>query len=154
MATILSSCSTRSIGDLPMPAVSLPRRSFLATAAGSLAAVPFAAYADPATGGNPRPRPDERAPMPQRFPIKAIASANGLEATRRACELIRRGHDPLDAVIAGVGLVEDDPDDLTVGYGGLPNEDGVVELDAAVMHGPTHRAGGVASLQKIRHPAQ
>ncbi|MEX0718147.1 MAG: N(4)-(beta-N-acetylglucosaminyl)-L-asparaginase [Planctomycetaceae bacterium] len=137
-----------------MPVSQLPRRSFLAAAAGSLAAVRFAAYAGPSTG-EAQPRPDdERPPMPQRFPIKAIASANGLEATRRACELIRNGGDPLDAVIAGVGLVEDDPDDLTVGYGGLPNEDGVVELDAAVMHGPTHRAGGVASLQKIRHPAQ
>ncbi len=58
----------------------------------------------------------------------------------------------LDAVIAGVSLVEDDPSDLTVGYGGLPNEDGIVELDAAVMHGPTHRAGAVAALQGYRHP--
>ena len=66
---------------------------------------------------------------------------------------MQAGIDPLDAVIAGVSLVEDDPSDLTVGYGGLPNEDGVVELDAAVMHGPTHRAGAVAALQGYRHPA-
>ena len=51
-------------------------------------------------------------------------------------------------------LVEDDPDELTVGYGGLPNEAGEVELDAAVMHGPSHRAGGVAGLKRVRHAAR
>ena len=64
------------------------------------------------------------------------------------------GTDTLDACIAGVTLVEDDPEELTVGYGGLPNEAGIVELDAAVMHGPTHRAGAVAALRNIRHPTQ
>lgn len=83
-----------------------------------------------------------------------IASANGLQAVTRAMALIREGADALDAVIAGVNLVEDDPNDVTVGYGGLPNEDGVVELDAAVMHGPTHRAGAVASLRNIRNPSR
>ncbi len=57
-------------------------------------------------------------------------------------------------MIAGIETVEDDPSELTVGYGGLPNEDGVVELDAAVMHGPTHRAGAVASVQGLRHVSQ
>jgi N4-(beta-N-acetylglucosaminyl)-L-asparaginase len=68
--------------------------------------------------------------------------------------MLSQGSDALDAVVAGVTLVEDDPEDTSVGYGGLPNEAGVVELDAAVMHGPTHRAGGVAALQRIRHPAR
>lgn len=85
--------------------------------------------------------------------IKVVSSANGLEATRKAYEMILAGSDPADAVVAGVGIVEDDPNDTSVGYGGLPNERGIVELDAAVMHGPTHRAGAVASLQNIRHPA-
>jgi N4-(beta-N-acetylglucosaminyl)-L-asparaginase len=83
-----------------------------------------------------------------------VSSANGLAATRRAYELLTAGADPLDAVVAGVTLVEDDLEDLTVGYGGLPNEEGVVELDAAVMHGPTHRAGAVAGLQNVRHAAR
>jgi len=69
-------------------------------------------------------------------------------------ELLREGADPLAAAIAGVNLVEDDPNDHSVGYGGLPNEDGVVELDAAVMHGPTHSAGAVAALQRIRNPSR
>ena len=50
-----------------------------------------------------------------------------------------------------INLVEDDPEEHTVGYGGLPNEEGVVELDACVMHGPTYKAGAVAALQNIRH---
>lgn len=88
------------------------------------------------------------------FPLKVIASHNGLAATRTAFELLQSGQDPLDAVIAGVMQVEDDPADTSVGYGGLPNEEGIVELDAAVMHGPTHRAGSVAALQNIRHPSR
>lgn len=86
--------------------------------------------------------------------VRTISSANGLEATRVAYEKIVAGADVLDGVVAGVTIVEDDPEDTTVGYGGLPNEDGVVELDAAVMHGPTHRAGSVASLRNIKNPAQ
>lgn len=83
-----------------------------------------------------------------------IASANGLRATAKAMEMIRNGADTLDAVVSGVAIVEDDPKDMSVGYGGLPNEDGVVELDASVMHGPTKRAGAVAALQRIKNPAQ
>src|SRR5438874_13785335 len=80
-----------------------------------------------------------------------VSSANGLRATERAMEMIRAGADTLDAVIAGVNIVEDDPKDMTVGYGGLPNEEGDVELDASVMHGPTKRAGAVASLRHIKN---
>ncbi len=83
-----------------------------------------------------------------------IASANGLQATAKAMELLRKGTDTLDAVIAGVNIVEDDPNDTTVGYGGLPNEDGVVELDSCVMHGPTGRGAGVASLCNIKNPSR
>lgn len=83
-----------------------------------------------------------------------VASGNGLRAVEKAMEMIRSGADALDAVIAGVNIVEDDPKDHSVGYGGLPNEEGVVELDAAVMHGPTHQGGGVASLRNIRNPSR
>jgi len=84
----------------------------------------------------------------------SIASANGLEATRKAVELIRGGADTLDAAIAGVNIVENDPQDDSVGYGGLPNEDGVVELDSCVMHGPTMRGAGVAALRNIKNPSK
>jgi len=93
------------------------------------------------------------AAQPQSNPI-AIASANGMQAVTKAMELIRSGVDALDAVVAGVNIVEEDPNDTSVGYGGLPNEDGVVELDAAVMHGPTHRAGAVAALRNIKNPSK
>ncbi len=82
-----------------------------------------------------------------------ISSGNGLPATAKAMEMIRNGADVLDAVISGVNIVENDPDDMSVGYGGLPNEEGVVELDACCMHGPTHNAGSVASIRHIKNPS-
>src|SRR5713101_1396638 len=84
----------------------------------------------------------------------AVSSANGLRAVERAVERMRAGADPLDAAIAGVNLVEDDPNDMTVGYGGVPNEEGVVQLDACVMHGPTARAGAVAALEGVKNPTK
>lgn len=92
--------------------------------------------------------------MAESFPVTAIASANGLAAAARAYELLSGGADTLTAAVEGVTVVEDDPEDLTVGYGGLPNEEGTVELDAGVMHGPTRRAGAVAALQRVRHAAR
>ena len=86
--------------------------------------------------------------------VIAISSGNGIPAVIKAVEMIRSGSDALDAVIAGVNIVEDDPNDTSVGYGGLPNEEGVVELDAAVMHGPTHQAGAVASIRNIKNPSK
>ena len=83
-----------------------------------------------------------------------ISSKNGLRATQRAMDLIQSGSDTLDAVVAGVNLVEEDPTDMSVGYGGLPNEAGVVQLDASVMHGPTRGAGAVAALEGIKTPSR
>ena len=86
--------------------------------------------------------------------ICVIASDNGIRAAEKAIEIIRQGGDPLDAIIAGVNIVEEDPNDTSVGYGGIPNEEGVVELDASVMYGPTHKAGAVASLRNIKTPSK
>jgi len=83
-----------------------------------------------------------------------ISSANGVNALGRGMEILKGGGDTLDAAVAAVTIVEDDPNDDSVGYGGLPNEEGVVELDASVMHGPTRRAGSVASVQKIKNVAR
>lgn len=83
-----------------------------------------------------------------------IASSNGERACAKAMEILKGGGDTLDAVIAGVNINEEDPEDSSVGYGGLPNEEGVVELDASVMHGPTRRCGSVASLRGIKTPSK
>jgi N4-(beta-N-acetylglucosaminyl)-L-asparaginase len=83
-----------------------------------------------------------------------ISSANGLHALGKGMDVLKSGGDTLDAVVAAVTIVEDDPNDDSVGYGGLPNEEGVVELDASVMHGPTRRAGSVASVQRIKNVAR
>src|SRR5947208_1277578 len=114
------------------------RRHFLSVSAATLGAAAVGA-APPRADGGKRP--------------VCVSSANGLRAVEKAMELIRAGADPTDAAIAGVAIVEADPADHTVGYGGIPNEDGIVELDAAVMHGPTHAGGAVASLRNIMHPA-
>lgn len=83
-----------------------------------------------------------------------ISSWNGVPAVSKAAQLMSQGVDPLDAVVAGIQLVEDDPEELSVGFGGLPNEDGVVELDAAIMDGRRHRAAGVAGVRGFRHVAR
>jgi len=79
--------------------------------------------------------------------------AEGMTCVARAYKMILEGADVLDAVIAGVNIVELDPEDTSVGYGGLPNADGVVQLDASVMHGPLKRAGGVACIEGVRTPS-
>ena len=83
-----------------------------------------------------------------------IASSNGLQTCKTAMDLIKSGADTLDAVIAGVNIVELDPKQHGVGYAGLPNEEGVVELDASVMHGPTRRCGAVAGVRGVKTPSK
>ncbi len=90
-----------------------------------------------------------------------ISSANGHEhknggaqtCVERAFAMMTDGKDVLDALIAGVNIVELDPADTSVGYGGLPNAEGVVQLDASCMHGPRKRAGAVACLEGVRTPS-
>ncbi len=78
---------------------------------------------------------------------------NGKRGIEVAYEMLAKGADPLDAIVAGVQVVELDPRDQSVGLGGLPNEEGVVQLDASCMHGPTKRAGAVGALEDIATPA-
>ena len=95
-------------------------------------------------------------------PPVVVSSANGHEyknggprtCVEEAWQRIARGEDVLDALVAGVNIVELDPDEMYVGYGGLPNADGVVQLDSCCMHGPLKRAGGVACLEGVRTPSR
>ena len=90
-----------------------------------------------------------------------VASSNGnrfknggdVTCVQKAYSMITKGEDVLDALIAGVNIVELDPLDDSVGYGGLPNADGVVQLDSSVMHGPRKQAGAVACLEGVRTPS-
>ena len=90
-----------------------------------------------------------------------ISSANGHKyknggsktCVETAFSMMTDGKDVLDALIAGVNIVELDPEDTSVGYGGLPNAEGVVQLDASCMHGPRKRAGAVACIEGIRTPS-
>ena len=80
--------------------------------------------------------------------------AEGMTCVARAFRMLTEGADVLDAIIAGVNIVELDPEETSVGYGGLPNAEGVVQLDASVMHGPLKRAGAVACIEGVRTPSQ
>jgi N4-(beta-N-acetylglucosaminyl)-L-asparaginase len=129
------------------------RREFVKTgAAAGLAAA--AAPADAFSGGAPALVKKASRPV-------VVSSSNGHQfknggdktCVETAFERISKGEDVLDALIAGVNIVELDPADTSVGYGGLPNAEGVVQLDSSVMHGPTKRAGAVACIEGVRTPS-
>src|SRR5437899_6212618 len=90
-----------------------------------------------------------------------ISSSNGnsfkndgnFTCVQKAFTMITQGADVLDAVVAGVNIVELDPADDSVGYGGLPNAEGIVQLDSSVMHGPKKQAGAVAASEGVRTPS-
>lgn len=126
----------------------ITRRDFVRTSAiGGLAA---AAEPAEALGRAPAIRQSSARPV-------IISSANGHEyrnggpvtCVEHAFKLLTGGTDVLDALVAGVNIVELDPEETSVGYGGLPNADGVVQLDACCMHGARKRAGGVAALEGV-----
>lgn len=91
-----------------------------------------------------------------------ISSGNGNQfknggdevCVQRAFRLMTEGNDVLDSLIAGVNIVELDPLDTSVGYGGIPNADGIVQLDSCCMHGPKKWAGGVACLEGVKTPSK
>ncbi len=120
---------------------SLTRRSFLGAAG---AAVAGAALAPSQAMAAPQVlRRSFAAPV-------AVGSDNGFRGVARAVELMMKGADTLDAGVEGVKIQELDPNDHSVGYGGYPNAEGVVQIDASCMHGPTKRAGAVGALEGIR----
>ena len=121
------------------------RRDFIRTSAG--------VGAGAALGALPAPLRGAPAVVRRRVTPTCIASANGLAAVSRAIEELASGASTIDAVVRGVNLVEEDPSDTSVGYGGLPNADGVVQLDSSLMHGPTRGAGAVAALEGIKRPS-
>jgi len=128
------------------------RRDFLSTGAAAAAGLVLPRRAEPAFV-----RVVDRAelrPAPSAAGRPAVvASDNALRGVKVAYDRLVAGSDPLDAAIAAANIQELDPEDQSVGLGGLPNSDGVVQLDASVMHGPSKRAGSVASLEDIATPS-
>lgn len=130
----------------------ISRRDFVisSAAAGIAASTPVTAKAQaPAAKIRPGVKP------------VVIASRNGftmknggdISCVETAFERMAKGEDVLDSLIAGVNIVELDPEDTSVGYGGLPNADGIVQLDSCCMHGPRKQAGGVAAIEGVRTPS-
>jgi N4-(beta-N-acetylglucosaminyl)-L-asparaginase len=113
------------------------RRDFIKTVAGTaaFAALEGRASAPPGTG-----------------PVFLSTWAHGKPANERAAEVFKSGGSLLDAIEKGINVPESDPNVTSVGYGGIPNAEGVVELDAAIMDGARHRAGSVCNLHMIKNP--
>lgn len=122
---------------------SVSRRDFLGQTSAVLAA-----------GALARPIGAPAIILPQATRPASVGSTNSLAGMELAVRLVEGGTDTLDAIVEGVKTVELDPNDDSVGYGGLPNEDGVVQLDASCMHGPSKRAGAVAALEGIKTPSE
>ena len=131
------------------------RRRFLGRAAAGVGAAALGGGLPEVASAGARQQPSPQGGTARRgAPPLSVSSGNGVAAVTKAVQVMAQGGDTLDAVIAGVEIVELDPKDNSVGYGGLPNERGEVELDASVMHGPTRRAGAVASLRGVKTPAK
>jgi N4-(beta-N-acetylglucosaminyl)-L-asparaginase len=135
------------------------RKFFLSALAGGVAASARRAFGAGETNGEilvgdvAATRLRQSAPVSGKRPC-IISAHNGLRHLEAGMQVLRTTGDTMDAVLAVVTPVEDDPNDNTVGYGGLPNEDGVVQLDACVMHGPTRRCGAVGALEKVKNAAK
>lgn len=131
--------------------MTLSRREFMSGVA--LGALGSAGLAGPATAaGTVEALPTQRM-QAGGTPI-VICAGNGYAYLDRGYDCLKGGGDTLEAAIRVVKGPEDDPEDDSVGFGGLPNEEGVVELDASCMHGPTRRAGAAGGVRNIRTMAE
>ncbi|MFO1010391.1 MAG: isoaspartyl peptidase/L-asparaginase [Planctomycetota bacterium] len=130
---------------------SIDRRTLLGAALGAGAAL-SCSTAVARTRASDAQEPRVRTPRKD-HPV-LIGSANGLAGMKLHYAKLLDGADPLDVVIEVVKVQEADPNDDSVGLGGLPNADGVVQLDAACMYGPRHKSGAVACIENILHPSE
>lgn len=133
---------------------SVDRRDFMKSVAGAaaLAAAPGGAEVAAAVSAQPSGAPERPARAAAADAIFLTTWAFGLAANERAAAVFAASGNLLDAVEKGINVVEDDPAITSVGYGGLPNADGVVELDAGIMDGSRHRAVAICNLHQIKNP--
>ena len=140
----------------------LNRRQFVqtTTAAGvaAAAAIPNTLFGQPSTGAAQGPivmtRNSAKPCVVASSNGNRSKDADGMTCVAKAFKMMTGGSDVLDALVAGVAIVELDPDQTGVGWSGLPNAQGVVQLDASCMHGPKKRAGAVAAIEGVRTPAR
>ncbi len=123
------------------------RRDFIATAAVASASLGIDGLNLPLAAQSKTPNLSNNA---RRKPI-IISAANGFNYLQRGFAVLQGGGDTLDAVMEVIRGPEDDPKETSVGLGGLPNEEGIVELDASCTHGPTRQAGSVAGVRNIKN---
>ena len=135
----------------PHPAQAVGRRALIA-------AVGAGALGCATRAGSPAAAPRSQALHAPGSPVRdfplLVGSSNALAGMRLHYAALASGAEALDVAIGVVKVAEADPEDMSVGLGGLPNEDGVVQLDAGCMHGPTHNSGAVAALENILHPSE
>jgi N4-(beta-N-acetylglucosaminyl)-L-asparaginase len=138
----------------------LNRRDFVRTSAAGITAAASAQALRGETAATPGQAPTVMTPKSVKPVVVASANgnrskdANNVTCVQKAFAMMAQGADVLDALVAGVSIVELDPDQTGVGWSGLPNADGVVQLDASCMHGPRKRAGAVAAIEGVRAPAR
>ena len=154
--------SVRAIVSFPDPGpdqeyVNMDRRDFVrTTAAGVAAAATPSALTASESAPDTAPAVHLRRARPLCIAdVSSIRYRNGgpESAIERAYRGITEGEDVLDAIVAGVNIPELDPEERGIGFGGLPNADGVVQLDSCLMHGPNRWAGGVAGIEGVRTPS-
>src|ERR1043166_1181589 len=135
----------------------ISRREFVVSSTAGIAAAAAApAFSHPSTSAGQGPSVMNKSVKPI-----VVSSANGhryknggsVTCVEKAFSMLAQGADVLEALVAGVNIVELDPEETSVGYGGLPNAEGVVQLDSCCMHGPRKRAGGVAAIEGVKTPA-
>lgn len=134
----------------------MDRRNFVKTTAAGVAAASVPTSVAAASGPEaPFVRKARRSRPLCVADVSSIRYTNGgpESAIERAFRGITEGEDVLDALVAGVNIPELDPEESGIGYGGLPNADGVVQLDSCLMHGPRKWAGGVAGIEGVRTPS-
>jgi len=128
----------------------ITRRNFVCqsteVAAGALLVGPATLLGESTTS----PRQSQNVAAP--FIATSHSNQTGAAGVEAGWEILAGGGSALDAVERATNIIEEDPEDTSVGYGGLPNEMGVVQLDASIMDGKTYSAGSVSALENIKHP--
>src|SRR5687768_17496228 len=139
----------------PVSSPAIDRRTLLTAGGAAAAALACSTVHAAPQGSAPTESPRQGSPRAARrdYPV-LVGSSNALPGMQKHYAALGSGSAPLDVAIEVVKVTEADPEDSSVGLGGLPNERGVVQLDAACMHGPTHSSGAVACIENILHPSE